>query len=276
MCKVGRVRDPKRACLIPAGFRWIGTGAGNGGSAPPGWRPAGAQTDRHLGCRRRSPRGTCSGAWQWTLGNPCPEDVKGWMSLSMRSLKRDMAVWVGSTNPTKVGAAETVFARLGVHRVAGLQVSSDVSVQPLGVEETRRGAVMRALHAQELGRARGVMGTDTAVGVGLEGGVERAPDGSGWLIGVACIVIDGQVLVGYGPRLLLPPVAVAAVEAGEELGPVIDRLSGLTEAKAGIGAIGWLTSGLVSREASWVVALGAAAAPLFHPDLYAAGPAGAG
>lgn len=182
----------------------------------------------------------------------------------MRSEADRPEVGVGSTNPTKVRAAESVFSRLGFHRVAAWPVSSDVPAQPLGREETRRGAVMRALHAQEESGAR--------MGVGMEGGVARSPDGREWLIGVAAIIVDGRVLVGYGPQLLLPPTVMAAVEAGEELGPVIDRLSGLTEAKAGIGAIGWLTGGLVSREASWVVALGAAAAPLFHPDLYRGSP----
>ncbi|MGC8487320.1 MAG: DUF84 family protein [Clostridia bacterium] len=173
-------------------------------------------------------------------------------------------VVVGSTNPTKVRAAEQVFARLGHYAVQALAVPSDVPVQPLGVEETRRGAVQRGQHA----RAR--TGSQFAVGVGMEGGVDITPDGRGWLIGIAAIVEVDRVLIGHGPRLLLPPEAVAAVVAGEELGPVIDRLSGLTEAKAGIGAIGWLTGGLVSREASWVVALAAAAAPLFHPGFYRA------
>lgn len=123
-----------------------------------------------------------------------------------------------------------------------------------------RGAINRAHHARTLTGAR--------IGVGMEGGVDVSPDGAGWLIGVAAVVVSSRVLLGHGPRLLLPPAAVSAVLQGEELGPVIDRLSGLTEAKAGIGAIGWLTGGLVSREASWVVALSAAIAPLFHPALY--------
>jgi inosine/xanthosine triphosphatase len=178
-------------------------------------------------------------------------------------------VVVGSTNPTKVRAAEQVFARLGHYAVQALAVPSHVPVQPLGVEETRRGALQRGQHARA--RARSQFGVGVGVGVGMEGGVDITPDGRGWLIGIAAIVEADRVLIGHGPRLLLPPEAVAAVVAGEELGPVIDRLSGLTEAKAGIGAIGWLTGGLVSREASWVVALAAAAAPLFHPGFYRAG-----
>jgi inosine/xanthosine triphosphatase len=174
-------------------------------------------------------------------------------------------VVVGSTNPTKVGAVRTVFGRLGWTRVGGVAVPSGVSPQPLGAEETWEGATTRARNALAAARA--------AIGVGLEGGVELHRDGSGWLVGAAVILTaDGRALGAWGPKLWLPPAAVEAVRAGEELGPVIDRLSGLTEAKAGIGAIGWLTAGLVTREASWVVALACAAAPLFHPTLYPDGP----
>jgi inosine/xanthosine triphosphatase len=173
-------------------------------------------------------------------------------------------VVVGSTNPTKVGASQRVFARLGLARVIGMDVPSGVSPQPIGMAETAAGARTRADQAL---RARAADGA--RFGVGLEGGVELLPDGRGYLIGVAVIVReDGVRWEAVGPRLWLPPAAVDAVRHGEELGPVIDRLSGLEEAKTGIGAIGWLTGGLVDREQSWVVTLACAAAPLFHPYLY--------
>ena len=170
-------------------------------------------------------------------------------------------VAVGSTNPTKAGAVWTVFQALGYSAISAVAVPSGVAAQPIGLAETFRGAENRARNALTATRAR--------YGVGLEGGVDLAEDGTGWLIGAAVIVAeDSGRWHAWGPRLLLPAAAVDAIREGEELGPVIDRLSGLTEAKAGIGAIGWLTGGLVSRESSWVTALACAAAPLFHAALY--------
>jgi inosine/xanthosine triphosphatase len=169
-------------------------------------------------------------------------------------------VAVGSQNPTKVGAAKTVFDRLGLSDVLALAVPSGVPEQPIGLEETRVGAINRARSARAQTGAR--------YGVGLEGGAELLPDGTAWLIGVAVIADETRLLTAVGPRLWLPPKAAEALRAGEELGPIIDRLSGMAEAKTGIGAIGWLTDNLVERQASWVVTLACAAAPLFHPDLY--------
>jgi inosine/xanthosine triphosphatase len=168
---------------------------------------------------------------------------------------------VGSLNPTKVGAARTVMARLGCDRVEGVAVPSGVPEQPIGWDETRRGAEQRARLAQA--------GLGARYGIGMEGGVLFTDAGEAWLMGIAVLIgPDGHVHTGYGPRLLLPPAAADALRGGAELGPVIDGLSGLSEAKTGVGAIGWLTGNLVAREQSWVVALACAAAPLFHPGLY--------
>ena len=170
---------------------------------------------------------------------------------------------VGSMNPTKVGAAGTVLGRLGCRQVVGVAVPSGVPDQPVGWSETQHRAVNRARAAREALGAR--------FGVGMEGGVLLRRDGTAWLMGVAVILTpEGRVLTGYGPQLLLPPAASEALRDGEELGPVIDRLSGLSEAKAGVGAIGWLTGNLVAREPSWVVALACAAAPLIRPAFYGA------
>jgi inosine/xanthosine triphosphatase len=171
-------------------------------------------------------------------------------------------VAVGSTNPTKVSAVRVVFSRLELPRLAVLAVPSGVREQPLGIAETRAGAENRAHRARTTSGAR--------YGVGLEGGVDLWPDGSAWLTGVAAVETDdGRLLWALGPQMRLPPPAAEALAAGGELGPIIDGLSGLQEAKAGIGAIGWLTGGLVPRQQSWIVALACAVAPLFHPDLYA-------
>ena len=175
-----------------------------------------------------------------------------------------VAMWdvaVGSENPAKVSAVRTVFWRLGLREVTALAVSSGVRAQPLGLEETRSGAEHRA-HAA-LGH------TGACYGVGLEAGVDLADGESVFLLNVA-VVLDraGRRHWALGPQLLLPPSAAAAVREGEELASVIDRLSGMQDLRSGIGAIGWLTGGVVSREQCWAVTLACAIAPLLHPGLY--------
>ena len=172
-------------------------------------------------------------------------------------------VAVGSMNPTKVNAAVQVFFALAPDAaVRAVAVASGVREQPLGWEETTRGAFNRAQAAR---RALG-----GAWGVGLEGGVVFTED-DGWLMGVAAVVAPSGNWHARGGTVLLPPEVVERVRAGEELGPVVDDITGLHEAKTGMGAIGWLTGGLVLREASWVDTLARAMAPLVHPDYYRAG-----
>ena len=76
-----------------------------------------------------------------------------------------MKIAVGSTNPVKIGSVREAFERaFGEVEVIGVEVSSGVSDQPWGEEETRLGARNRA-------RAVLTKVVDAEYGVGLEGGV---------------------------------------------------------------------------------------------------------
>lgn len=168
---------------------------------------------------------------------------------------------MGSRNPTKVEASRRVFERLGLKRLTALSVLSGVPEQPIGWEETKRGAEERARGARREADAR--------FGVGLEGGVDLYPDGSVWLIGAAVVEdTQGRILWAAGPRMRLPPSLYRPLVAGRELGPLMEAQSGPESAKTGPGAIGYLTGGLVPREALWVITLSCAVGPLFWPDLY--------
>ncbi|MFO7172825.1 MAG: inosine/xanthosine triphosphatase [Bacillota bacterium] len=168
-------------------------------------------------------------------------------------------VAVGSTNPAKVGAARAVLARAFPGcRVEPVAVPSGVREQPLGAAETEAGARNRAR-----GALAAVPAADLAVG--FEGGVDRR----GYVINCCAVALrDGREWVAWGTRFPLPGPVAARVLAGEELGPVMDAVSGQVESKKHLGAIGILTRGLVTREEMWAQALAAALPPLLHPDLY--------
>ncbi|ALW88640.1 inosine/xanthosine triphosphatase [Deinococcus actinosclerus] len=173
-----------------------------------------------------------------------------------------MTVIVGSLNPGKVQPVQEVFAALWPDlAVRGAAVPSGVRDQPLGVGETRRGALNRARRAARLPGA--------TWGVGLEGGV-RVERGQGWLFGVvaAARAGDGLLLSARTAELPVPPAVLPRVLAGEELGGVMDELLGTHDLKRGAGTVGALTGGLVTRPGVWAQALALALAPARHPELY--------
>ncbi|GGK86880.1 NTPase [Deinococcus radiotolerans] len=175
---------------------------------------------------------------------------------------------MGSLNPGKVQPVRDVFAVLYPElEVRGAAVPSGVPDQPIGVGETRRGAVNRARRAARLDGA--------TWGVGLEGGV-RVERGQGWLFGVVAAVRagDGLLLCTRTAELPIPPAALPRVLAGEELGRVMDDILGTRDLKRGVGTVGALTGGLVTRPAVWAQALSLALAPALHPALYSGQPNG--
>ena len=103
------------------------------------------------------------------------------------------------------------------------------------------------------------------MGVGLEGGVD--PEGS--LINcVAVVGAEGRENLAWGVRFRLPPIVVSRVLNGEELGPVIDELTGRNESKKELGAVGILTNGIFTRTELMHGPLACALMPFLHPELY--------
>ncbi len=155
-------------------------------------------------------------------------------------------VVVGSLNPVKVAAAEAVLRRCSPDVVVcGVSVASGVPEQPWGDEETRAGAVARAQAA-----LASDPGSD--LGVGLEGGVVRQPDG-GVMSCAWAAIIDRAGTLGEGGSLAIPlPAAVVALlNDGVELGHAMDLVARTSGTKHGGGAVGLLTAGLISRQGAY-------------------------
>lgn len=172
---------------------------------------------------------------------------------------REPLVVVGSTNPTKVEAVRRICQRAWPGcRVVGVDVPSGVPPQPIGEEETLAGARQRA---------RGALAGHPGawLGIGLEGGVDRA----GHLLAACCIVDGtGRENAAWGLRMPLPAHVARAVLAGEELGPLLERLSGRAGIRRGEGAVGLFTAGLIDRTRLWETAVAGALAPWLAPEWY--------
>lgn len=172
---------------------------------------------------------------------------------------------VGSTNPVKMKCFELGLQQMFpdlAYTVEGVKAESGVPDQPMGHEETIRGARNRALRARELK-------PEADLFAGVEGGI--ITDEHNRLVAVAWVVIidkngrDSQASTG---TFLLPPQLAADVKAGLEMGLAAEKLHGTTNVKQGLGTVGILTQGVMDRTAYYVHAVILALIPFKNPTLY--------
>jgi inosine/xanthosine triphosphatase len=174
-------------------------------------------------------------------------------------------VLVGSHNPIKVGAVQDVFdAYFPDVRAEGLEVESGVPAQPVG-DDTFVGAHNRAL---ALVRRDKVENLGASYFVGLEGGIAQL-NGRWLAFGAACVVdAKGRCGFGVSPMFELPAAITAALLAGEELGHVVDRLSGDHNTKQKGGAIAFFTQGRVDRRQLYAQGMTMALVPFLNEAMY--------
>ena len=184
--------------------------------------------------------------------------------------KGHLLMVVGSKTPVKIVAAQAVMQRVVAQEllpgvtaatVRGVEVASGVSDQPVGDEETRRGALGRAQAAFQA-----TPGAD--YGVGLEGGILKL---EGEIFTCAwCVIVDrrGNISSGSGLVMPLPPPIVRDLEAGYELGDATDRLFAVKNSKHAGGALGYLSKGLRSRQDAYESIFTYALARFLDPELY--------
>ena len=154
-----------------------------------------------------------------------------------------MIIRVGSLNPIKLEAIRAVMAvRFPLAAFEPVAVDSEVSVQPIGLDETLRGARNRARKAY----------AECDLSVALESGLIPVPQtATGYMNLTACAIFDGrEMFLGLGPAFELPPdVTRLVVDEGLELDPAVRR-AGLTDNERigyAQGIIGILSAGRVTR-----------------------------
>lgn len=153
---------------------------------------------------------------------------------------KSMIIAVGTKNKAKLKAVENVIHRTLTDEVEvhGFDVASRVSNQPFSEEETRQGAINRALAARE------TSGSD--LGFGLEGGVKWI-GAELYLCNWAALATEKDVFTAAGAQIPLPKEIATALLQGEELGPIMDRYTQTKDIRQHAGAIGIFTDGLVDR-----------------------------
>lgn len=153
-----------------------------------------------------------------------------------------MHVVVGSGNPVKRRAVEAALSSVTA-TVEATPVESGVPDQPWGHDETLTGATNRARNA--------VTNPGATLGVGLEGGVDDPDYVEGTYLIMWAAVTDGdRIEHGAGPQLRLPPSIASALEAGEELGPLLATRLDTPDLKEDIGAAGVLSAEIIDRSSA--------------------------
>jgi len=171
-----------------------------------------------------------------------------------------MKVIVGSKNPVKVNATKAAFSKFFSDvEVKGESVDSGVSDMPLTAKETRLGAINRAKRSLELG---------ADYGVGLEGGVEDTDYGMFLFGRVAIIDKNNNVGLSGAEGFLLPEIIAKRIRQGEELGPVMDDVTGLPDVKKNAGAVGIFTKNEISRTDSFEKSIILALVKFINKEIY--------
>lgn len=145
---------------------------------------------------------------------------------------------IASKNPAKINAVSSILASLEwAVDLSAVDAESEVSAQPFSQQETRQGAMNRAMNA--LG--------DHDFAIGLEGGVYEM-EGILYLCNWGALATqDGRLFTAAGAQIPLPKGIAEGLYSGTELGPIMDDYANEIGIRHHKGAIGILTDGLVNR-----------------------------
>lgn len=162
----------------------------------------------------------------------------------------NVVIWaVGTTNQAKLqcvrDAVQMCFPNQG-NEIVALSVESGVSSQPMSAEECMSGAQQRADEALRLS-------SSAQYGVGIEGGVERIA-GKWFECGWLCVVHRESGRRGFGSSArfeMSDKLMKGILEDKKELAEIIDEITGETDVRSKLGAMGVLTNGHLGRAAAY-------------------------
>ena len=172
-----------------------------------------------------------------------------------------MKIAIGSKNPVKFASVKDgLIEAFPEAEFIPVKVDSNVSAQPIGDEETSKGAITRAKEALK------ISGAD--FGVGLEGGVKETEHGMMGTVWCAIVDKDGKVSLGGGLHYHVPDFAAEKIRKGMELGKAMDELTKRNNTKHQEGAIGIVTKGAIDRKRAYESLVRLAVAKHVSPELY--------
>ena len=174
------------------------------------------------------------------------------------------SVIVASKNPVKIKSAQIGFESMFIGDkfiFEGVEVGSDVSDQPMGDEETFKGAYNRAVKARQ-------QFVKADFWVGIEGG--NIEHGHSEMEAMAWIVVLDQSKMGKARTagFFLPQKVIELIKQGYELGHADEIVFGLSNTKQKMGTTGLLTNNVIDRTQYYTQAVILALIPFLKTDLY--------
>lgn len=161
-----------------------------------------------------------------------------------------MKIIVASKNPVKVACTKQAFEMCFPGKeieYTAVETASDVSEQPLGQEETLRGAI---------NRARSASNPAADFSVGIEGGVSflQADDGRQHNIEICWVCVydckNEKYEIASSPGFPVLPNIVQRLHEGQNLSQAMASEYGLKDLDKKNGYIGWLTNDALTRQSS--------------------------
>lgn len=180
-----------------------------------------------------------------------------------------MKVIVGSQNRVKVEAVQQTLKDYSLFKeavVSSIEVSSDVSDQPMSLEEIIKGAKTRAFKAF-------TAISDANYSLGIESGLfEALGTETGYLEACITAIYDGKKYhIGLSCGFEVPPKILETVlEAKKDLSGACHHVGITSNPKLGAseGLIGILTGGRINRKEYTSQSIIMALAQLEHPKWY--------
>ena len=172
-----------------------------------------------------------------------------------------MKVVVGSLNPTKIEGTRKAFEQYFEEvEIKGIRVESRVSNQPFN-EDTVMGAI---------NRARNAFSEELDYSVGIEAGLFSFKNTlTGYVDFQVAAIFDGKTMtLGFGPGFEYPNFVVRRVLDGNEVGDVMEKLTGIKNLGEKTGAISYLTKGIIQRSELSRIAVTMALIPRINKELY--------
>lgn len=147
---------------------------------------------------------------------------------------------IGSMNQAKVAATKQVIQEYYPNaKVQQITSDSGVPAQPIGDEETIKGAINRAKDVRK--------NNPSAFGIGLEGGVRKLGDTLYICNWGALSTPEGHMITAGGAQIPLPAEIAIEIAEGKELGPVIELYFNDNNLRQKEGAMGMFTAGAMTR-----------------------------
>jgi len=177
-------------------------------------------------------------------------------------------VLIGTKNPSKIKGVRKAFEKMFKTKVAidYMPVITAVHPQPIGLKNVLRGAIERAVRVKEKAKEK------YHYYVGIEAGIVPIPwTSTGYMdFQVAAIVDNKDTLsLGFGPGFEFPREVVEYVVRGlGEAEDVMEKISGIERIGDKMGAIGFLTQNVITRDLLSELAVIMALIPRLNIELY--------